>query len=112
MDTPENIIWSEQALENIRSIILSISQRWGSNEIDHFLEIIRKRVLLISDHPRAFSKSNKYAGYRRSVLNKRISIYYKFQNGIITIGAVFDNRQDPKRLHLAEEEAEDYATGS
>lgn len=102
MQTSYQIIWTDEALRNLQSILNYLAGKWSSREVDQFLEKLEEREKILSQQPRAFPLSKKGGGNRRSVLTRQITIYYKFEDNVVKIRSVFDTRQDPDSLNLAE----------
>ena len=94
------IIWSDEALNNLKSIIAYLESRWSKKEISKFANLLDKNVNLIKDNPLLFPKSNRRKEYRKAVISKQISLYYMIDNKSITIITLWDNRQNPRKLKI------------
>lgn len=51
-------------------------------------------------NPKLFPKTNRRTNVRRSVLTKHTVIYYEAARDTIKIVALFDTRQDPRKLKI------------
>lgn len=100
MPTPYNVLWSDEALENVDSIVTYLESRWSQQEADAFIETLQEKETVLSYYPEAYPMSGKSGGYRRCVVTKQITIFYKFENEVVIIHHVFDTRQDPDKLNL------------
>lgn len=98
MKNTYKLIWSNEALNNLKGIIDYLENRWTKREIKKFSQLLDKQLNLIEDNPYLFAESNKSNGLRKSVLSRQTTIYYRIINYEIRIIALFDNRQDPNRL--------------
>ena len=94
------LFWSEQALKNLQDIIAYLRDHWSEKEIRNFAQRLDRRVNVIVSNPKLFPRTRRRRNIRRSVLTKQTVIYYETKNQIVTIVALFDTRQDPKRLKL------------
>jgi len=98
MTNSYKLIWSEEALTNLKGIIDYLESRWTIKEIKKFAQLLDKQLKLIEDNPYLFAKSDKSEGMRKSVLSRQTTIYYRIINYEIHIITLFDNRQNPKKL--------------
>ena len=94
------IQWSEKATIDLQNIIAYLLDTWTQKEVKDFVRRLDKRLELITINPRLFPKTGKRKNVRRSVLTKHTVIYYEYSNDIIKIIALFDPRQNPKKLKL------------
>jgi plasmid stabilization system protein ParE len=92
------LIWSEEAVSNIESILKYLGSNWSETEIENFKSLLSKNLELISIFPTIFPKSEFAPNLWRAILSKHISIFYKIINEAIYIAYLFDNRQDIERL--------------
>ena len=98
MGNTYKIIWSDEALKNLKSIIAYLESRWSKKEISKFAGLLDKNVNLIKDNPLLFPKSNLRREYRKAVISKQVSLYYMIDNQTVTIITLWDNRQNPRKL--------------
>ena len=98
MKNTYKLIWSEEALLNLKSIINYLEQRWTKREINKFAKLLEKQLKLIEDNPHLFPENNKSNGLRKAVLSRQTTIYYRIINFEIHIITLFDNRQNPNKL--------------
>jgi len=57
-------------------------------------------LTFIVNKPKSFPTTKRKQNIRRAVLTKHNSIYYKIEKDSIQLIAIFDNRQDPKKLKV------------
>ncbi|HPW67536.1 MAG TPA: type II toxin-antitoxin system RelE/ParE family toxin [Salinivirgaceae bacterium] len=98
MKSTYKLIWSDEALNNLKYIIDYLENRWTKREIKKFALLLDKQLKLIEDNPFLFAESDKSNGLRKSVLSKQTTIYYRIIGYEIRIITLFDNRQNPKTL--------------
>lgn len=98
MKNTYKLIWSDEALTNLKGIIDYLEYRWTKREIKKFAQLLDKQLKLIEDNPYLFSESEKSNGLRKSVLSRQTTIYYRITNFEIRIITLFDNRQHPNKL--------------
>ncbi|MBN2747723.1 MAG: type II toxin-antitoxin system RelE/ParE family toxin [Bacteroidales bacterium] len=98
MKNTYKLIWSDEALNNLKGIMDYLENRWTDKEIRKFTQLLDNQLKLIKDNPFLFAESEKSNGLRKSVLSKQITIYYSILDCEIRIVTLFDNRQNPNRL--------------
>ncbi len=98
MKNTYKLIWSDEALNNLKGIIDYLENRWSEREIKKFAQLLDKQLKLINDNPFLFAESDKSNGLRKSVLSRQTTIYYRIIDFEIRIVTLFDNRQNPNRL--------------
>ena len=99
MKNTYKIIWSDEALFNLKQIIVYLEQNWTIKEINKFAFLLARQLNRIQNNPLLFAESNKQKNFRKSVLTKQISIYYRINSFEIQIITLFANRQNPKKLN-------------
>ena len=98
MENTYKLIWSDEALQNLKGIIAYLEERWTNREIKKFARLLDRNLELIMDNPKFFPASDHSKELRRSVISKQVSLYYRIENQEVHIVSVFDNRQNPNRL--------------
>jgi plasmid stabilization system protein ParE len=98
MKNTYKLIWSDEALNNLKGIIDYLEYKWTNREIKKFVQLLDKQLKLIKENPFLFSESEKSNGLRKSVLSRQTTIYYRIIDYEIRIITLFDNRQNPNRL--------------
>ena len=94
------IIWSDESVKNLDSIITYLELNWTEKEVRKFLDLLNKRIHLISLNPLLFPSTPKSRGIRKSVLSKQTSIFYRIAEQRVEILSIFDNRQNPDKLKV------------
>jgi len=98
MKNTYKLIWSDEALINLKSIINYLEQRWTKREIKKFSQLLNRQLELIENNPHLFAESDKSKDLRKAVLSRQTTIYYRIINFEIHIITLFDNRQNPDKL--------------
>lgn len=92
------IVWSDEAVSNLESILDYLERRWTEREINRFKELLSKQLDIIRNKPELFPKSEIQPQLRKAVLSKQTSIYYLIRDRDIYLVFLFDNRMNPERL--------------
>lgn len=95
-----NLLWSDRALEDLQNIISHLTKNWTQKEIKKFFRKLDKRLEFIQENPKLFPITRRRGNIRRSVLTPQTTIYYQASRNVVTIIALFDNRQNPSKLKL------------
>ena len=99
MENIYKIVWSDEALSNLKNIILYLEDNWTSKEIKKFATLLDRQLNRIQNNPFLFAESENHSTIRKSVLTKQVSIYYRVRKNSIELITLFDNRQNPKKLN-------------
>lgn len=99
MKSTFKIIWTSRALSDLKNIVTYLEENWTVNEIQKFARLLDLQLNRLIIHPFLFPNSNKYKKIRKSVLTRKISIYYRVKNHEIQIITLFDYRQNPNKLN-------------
>ncbi|PWD99777.1 type II toxin-antitoxin system RelE/ParE family toxin [Marinilabilia rubra] len=54
------IIWSDEALKNLKNIIEYLERYWSEKEIENFAQLLDKHLDLLQENPLLFPKDPKY----------------------------------------------------
>ncbi len=98
MGNTYKLIWSDEALENLKGIIEYLEKNWTTREIKKFVRLLDKNLNLIKDNPEIFPKSDQSETFRWAVISKQVSIFYNTENRVVHVISLYDNRQNPNRL--------------
>lgn len=90
-----SIDWSDEASDNLDSIIEYLKNKWTEREIRLFFKKLDKRIDLISKNPLLFPVIDIAPNFRRCVLTEQTTIYYEIKIDVVVILSLFDNRKDP-----------------
>jgi plasmid stabilization system protein ParE len=98
MKNTYRIVWSEEALANLKAIIEYIEKNWAEKELKKFAKLLDNRLSLIAKNPLLFPAINHPKSLRRILLPKFISIFYQPFDGYVRIVSLFDNRRNPEQI--------------
>ena len=100
MKSGYKVDWSDEASDNLNSIIEYLTNAWTKREISRFFKMLEDRIALISRNPLAFPQIDYGITVRRCVLSEQTTIYYEIKKDSIVILSLFDNRKDPDSLKM------------
>ncbi|TVR89826.1 MAG: type II toxin-antitoxin system RelE/ParE family toxin [Saprospirales bacterium] len=98
MDSEIKVLWTDQAIENLESILNYLESEWSPNTTDSFKDKLTRALNLLKKFPTLGSESSLKQGIRRFVMSIQVSIFYEIYNDTMIIHYLFDNRQDPKNI--------------
>ena len=99
MENIYKIVWSDEALSNLKNILTYLENNWSTKEINKFATLLDRQLNRIQNNPFLFAESESRSTIRKSVLTKQVSIYYRIKNKTVELISLFDNRQNPKKLN-------------
>lgn len=92
------IRWTEEASNNLDSIITYLEDNWTTKELTRFFTKLEKQISILSIFPEAFPISKKKSRVHRCVFMKQLTIYYTIENEHLVLLSIFDNRQNPNKI--------------
>lgn len=98
MENIYRIIWSDEALNNLKAIIEYIENTWTEKEIKKFAQLLDNRLSLLASNPYSFPMTNHPKMLRKLVISKQTSIFYQPFENHIRIVSLVDNRRNPEWL--------------
>lgn len=98
MKNTYKIIWSDEALRNLKAIIEYLEINWTPKEIRKFALLLEKSLKLVVSNPLSFPQIKHPNKLRKMVISKQISIFYQTTENQIRIVSIFDNRQSPSKI--------------
>ena len=99
MKSISKVIWSDEAINNLREIIDYLESKWTQREIGNFAKKLEKQIEIIKRLPLSYPKSMR-KNIRKAVMTKQTTVYYEIANESIRIVTLFDNRKNPKKLNI------------
>jgi plasmid stabilization system protein ParE len=100
MESTYKLIWSDNAIRNLKSIITYLENAWTEKEIRKFVQLLNRQLILVQTNPYLFPLIKKSINLRKAVLSKQISVYYQIETNHIRVISLFDNRQNPNKIEL------------
>ena len=98
MPKPYSLKWTERSLINAQEISDWIFFKFSQKEKDNFFELLKDFEKIVVEFPDMYPESKLNPGIYQAVVHKNLSIYYQFEEPLITIVAMRDNRMDSKKL--------------
>lgn len=99
MKSISKIIWSEEAIKNLKAIVKYLQLKWTDQEINKFARRLEKQIEIIKNQPRAYPISKK-KNIRKAVMTHQVTFYYEISNDAVKIISLFDTRQNPAKLKI------------
>lgn len=99
MENGYEILWTDNALEELEETIKYLEKEFTDREIGKLAKEIERITSLISQNPNLFSVSETKK-VRKAVILKYNSMYYRIENKQIQILSFFSNRQSPEKRNL------------
>jgi plasmid stabilization system protein ParE len=92
------IIFSKNAEKKLFELFDYLEIKWSKTVKNKFISNLDKVIYLLQSDPEIFPKSELNNKYRKCVLSKQTTIYYKFNTKRVDIITFFDSRQDPNKI--------------
>jgi len=93
------IIWSDDAFLELQNTIAFLEENWTDREIMKLDKELAHTLLLISNNPYLF-KASKRTDFRKAIVLKLNTLYYKFDDNTVEIVSFFSNRQNPDKAQV------------
>ena len=92
------IVITPTAQKDINRIFEYLEGKWSERIKLQFSNLLNKNLKRIVNKPDLFPISENNIKFRKCVLSKQSTLYYHFNDKHIVVVAVFDTRQDPKKI--------------
>jgi plasmid stabilization system protein ParE len=92
------LFWSDEAVNNLESILDYLQKQWSQKEVDNFKTQLKKQLDLILKFPKLFPKSDYNPRLRKAVLSKQTTIFYEISGRRINLVYLFNNRQNIQKI--------------
>lgn len=92
------LYWSEESIENLKTILDEIKFMWSDKEVNIFKEKLSHQLDLIIQYPYMFPRSNYNQRLRKAVLSKQTTIFYEIKDSIIYLAFLHLNKKDVNRI--------------
>jgi len=100
MKSGYKIEWTDNALEELKTIYQYLEKNWTEKELRNLSTEIERTIKLISNNPKIFPVSDKM-NVRRVVIKKLNTLYYReVKEYKVEILSFFSNRQNPIKRNL------------
>ena len=98
MPKPYSLKWTERSLTNAQEISEWILNKFSKKEKDNFFQLLKDFEKIVVEFPDMYPESEVNKGLYQAVVHKNLSIYYQFEEPVITVVAMRDNRMDNEKL--------------
>lgn len=91
------VIWSSLAIKTYISNIEFLELIWTEKEILNFIDAVKRKLQLIANHPNIGSATNKRQNVRKSVIHRRVILFYRVKKRERQIELIqfWSTRQNP-----------------
>lgn len=94
------VVFSKSASQKFDELLHYLESEWSAKVKQNFIRKFDNAVLQIGKYPHSAEKSEIKNGLHRLVITKQTTLYYTHNEKRVYIVAIFDTRQNPKRLKL------------
>lgn len=94
------IVWTNNALRDLEKIKSYLEKTWPHKTLLTFLDKLVNKLLILESFPKIGSASIKFPAKRKMVITKHNLLIYSLKNDEIVIEAIFDTRQDDRKLQF------------
>ena len=98
MDSDYKILWTNESISNLESILNYLTIRWTQREIDYFRNRLSRQLIIIQQNPYLFPVSQYTSRLRKAVLSKQITVFYEISGHTISLIYLFNNKQNIERI--------------
>lgn len=90
--------WSREAVQQLDEIIHYLESSWTEREIRGFFGKLEEAIKHISENSGTHKRSLRRKGASEYQLARQTTIFYDFDDNVVTILLLWQNRMDPERL--------------
>lgn len=92
------VVISKTAEKKLDKLFEYLIKKWSVKVKKEFVEKLDSSIEIIKNQPEIFPESKKGKELKKCVITKQTTLYYRYNSERINIVAIFDTRQDPKKL--------------
>lgn len=96
----KEIVFSPEANERLKDIILYLVNEWSVKSAEKFIKILDGKLTHIKQFPLLYPVFNDETAIHFCVINNQITLYYRITESNIEIITLFDSRSNPTSLKL------------
>ncbi len=93
----KQVIWTPSSKKSLQETIEFLSETWNEEIVDDFLNQIDYRISQIQEPPK-IAPVVESSKFRKLLIHKSISLFYRNYPEYIKIILIWDSRQDPAIL--------------
>ena len=95
----KEVILTPLALRDFDNVIEYLTEYWGFEVVNNFIERFEKVTTLLSNNTSLYPFFDNQRGLQKCVLTKHNILFFTDTEQAVYIHAVFDTRQDPQKLN-------------
>ena len=88
--------FTEEAEKDLQDIVTYLEEVWNEKIVDEFISEIDEQIDRIAEMPYLFPKTEKRENVRKCLINKRVALFYKVTENIISLLAFRSTRRNPE----------------
>lgn len=92
------VVLSKTAEIKLDKLLTYLETNWSENVKLRFISKLEHRLNIVRQKPEAFPKSEIKMGLCKCVITRQTTMYYTFDENVVYLLTIFDNRQDPDKL--------------
>jgi len=92
------IVLSKIAEKKLDNLFEYFESNWTEGVKLRFISKLENSIQIIQQNPETFPKSAIRQGLHKCVISRQTTMYYTFDDTVVYILTIFDNRQDPEKL--------------
>ena len=96
------ISWSPEAIRTYLSTLEYLETNWTDTEVANFITRVDSKLNILKTHPLSGSISGKRKNTFRTIIHKRIVLYYHYAAGKkqIELVSFWNTLQNPRKLKI------------
>ena len=87
------VIWSDEALQQLRTTIEYLENNWPESSVKDFFERLEDGLKAIQNNPNTYKKSLRRPGFREFQVTSHNTIFYTFSKSHINIVSLWSNKK-------------------
>lgn len=92
------IVWTEEAEEQLEEIITYLEEHWTEKEITKFFKRLEDGLSEIENAPHRYKDSIRKPDCKEFNLSPQTTIFYSYNNQVINILLLWINKKNPENL--------------
>ena len=98
MDSDFKVVWTDEAIDNLESVLFYLDHIWTQREVDNFKQKLGKKIELIEQNSKIFPVSEYHPRLRKALLSKQTTIFYEIADHVINLVFLFNSRHNIERI--------------
>ena len=94
------IVITPRAQNELTQLLEYLVLKWNLKVKDDFVNKLHLVLKIVAKSPESFPVSSKNVKFRKCVVTKQNTLFYHYNEKHIVVVAVFDTRQNPKKLKI------------